>query len=101
MGRANNSAFETMSEIVAIWNGVAMMLSFDMSTDGKSSPTVQAPLLAGAIQTAVELLLTDYLSIVAIYILLDINLIDRMSGRHWYWSLPTVPFMIYASSALF
>lgn len=98
--RANNSAFETMSEIVAIWNGVAVVLCLDMSKDGKASPTVQVAIIAGAMQTVVELL-TDYLSIVALAVSLNVDVLARMSGRYWYWSVPTAPIMIVSSAWLF
>merc|ERR1712194_502203 len=98
--RANNSAYETMSEIVSIWNGVAMVLCFDMSKDGESSPSVQLTLLAGVIQTIVELL-TDYFSVVMIAVLQNIDVLAQLRGRYWYWSCPAVPFMMKASSALF
>merc|ERR1712060_801409 len=86
-----------MSEMVAIWNGVVLVLCLDMSADGKSSPTLKSALLAGALQTAVELL-TDYFSLVAIAVFLNIDVLARMSGRYWYWSLPIVPFTVFSSS---
>merc|ERR1712224_1122483 len=58
----SNSMYETMSEMVAIWNGVLTVLILDISRDGKSAPTLFGALRTGAIQTATELG-TDFFSI--------------------------------------
>lgn len=94
--RACNSMFETMQEYCGIWNGVALVLCLDMSSDGKSSPTVQGALLTGAIQTSVEFL-TDYVSIVALAVLLNVDVLSRASGRYWYWSVPCAIYGLLSS----
>jgi len=92
----SNSMYETMSEMVAIWNGVLTVLFLDISRDGKSVPTLASALQTGAIQTATELI-TDFVSILALSLILNINILKKARNRRWYWSLPAMPTLLLFS----
>lgn len=82
--RAQNSMVESIGEIVAIWNGVAMVILFDVSLDSRSPMSAWKAVRTGAMQTAFEFL-ADYVSLVLLR-LNGIRVLDMARGRRWYWS---------------
>merc|ERR1712048_807664 len=63
--RANNSMYETMGEVVAIWNGVALVWIWEVSLDGRSPVGVWQAIQTGLIQTLMEFL-ADVISLIGI-----------------------------------
>merc|ERR1712032_376536 len=82
MGHVSMS--ESIGEIVAIWNGVAIVILFDVSTDGESPMNMWKAAQAGLVQTAFELL-ADSISLTMLRIR-GIRVLDLARGRRWYWS---------------
>merc|ERR1712032_61644 len=82
--RVHNAMGESMGDIIAIWNGIAMVILFDVSSDGKSPVDVSRLFLAGLVQTAFELL-ADLISIILLR-LNGLQILDMARGRYWYWS---------------
>merc|ERR1712083_450383 len=82
--RAHVSMTESIGEIVAIWNGVAIVIFFDVSTDGKSPMNMWKAVQAGLVQAGFELL-ADSISFTLLRFQ-GIRVLDLARGRRWYWS---------------
>jgi hypothetical protein len=91
--RAANSMAESIGEIIAIWNGVALLILLDVSPDGKSPVNLWKLFENGLLQTAFELL-TDWVSVLVLR-LDGIRVLGLAAGRYWYWSAA------FASSIMF
>lgn len=97
--RADSSMFETLGEIVAIWNGVILVLAYDISKDGHSSPSLRSAVVSACIQTLAEYA-TDFASLLALAVKEHRNLLQHAHQRLWIWSLPTTPGILFASALL-
>ncbi|CAK0848963.1 unnamed protein product [Prorocentrum cordatum] len=82
--RALNSMSESIGEIVATWNGVAMIILLDVSVDGESPMNPWKAVQAGFVQSAFELL-TDVVSVLLLSYF-GIHILDLAGRRYWYWS---------------
>jgi hypothetical protein len=101
--RATNAAFTSLSQILSIWNGVALVFALDISTNG-SSPSAStdaawAVVKGGLIQTATAIG-TDYFSTIAVGITQGVNELEQVRGRRWMWSLCTAPMFVQGAQYL-
>lgn len=94
--RANNSMVESIGEIVAIWNGVTMVILFDISLDGKSPMNIWKAVWAGLVQTAFEIL-ADCISLLLLR-LMGVRVLEYVQGRYWYWSATFCPALMFVSA---
>lgn len=85
--RGHSSAFETMSNLVAVWNGVIFVLVYGFTKDGDTQLSLHDLVVTGAIQTVFELV-TDLVSTLLLALLLHIDFFDLVRGRRWCWCIP-------------
>lgn len=88
--------FESMSDLVAIWNGGLLVYLYRISKDGETPPSGADIIVGCLIQTAVEYA-TDYVCLVFSAGFEHVDLLAKASGRKWHWSLWTAPFVLYTS----
>lgn len=85
--RGHSSAFETMSNLVAVWNGVIFVLVYGFTKDGDAQLSLQDLVITGAIQTVFELV-TDLVSTLLLALFLHIDFFDLVRNRRWCWCVP-------------
>lgn len=94
--RANNSMYESLSEHVFIWNGVALVRLLDVSIGGVR-PSLQKLVRIGLIQTCWELA-ADATTLILAATFFRTNFLHHSRGRYWYWSMPTCCIFMFTSA---
>ncbi|CAK0878140.1 unnamed protein product [Prorocentrum cordatum] len=95
--RAHTFAFETTCQQIFTVNGCLFLLLLDVSTNGRTRPSL-GPLLSNAmVQIGVEKLV-DFSILLTLKKVYGYDIMARVEGRSWKWSLLISPFMLLFSA---